>query len=85
MAALGHSGLPRGWHGKVGDASRPGELLTGAWTAVRRWRTSIRTLSPSSCSAGTNEEGRRRSEGVRCSTGAWVPFYRVGRGHGWPE
>jgi hypothetical protein len=59
--------------------------LTGAWMAARRWRTGDETSAPSSYGASVNKEGMRQGEGVRCSTGVWVPFYRVGRGQGWPE
>jgi hypothetical protein len=58
-AAQGHGGLPRGWQGEGGDTARPGEPLTRAWMAVRRWRTSGGTSAPSGYGAGANEEGRR--------------------------
>jgi hypothetical protein len=50
-----------------------------------RWRrTGDEASAPSGHGAGTIEEGRRRGEGMRCSTGVRVPFYRVGRGAGRP-
>jgi hypothetical protein len=56
-----------------------GGPLTGAQTTARRWRTGDGALAPSGRGTGTIEEGRRRGEWVTCSTGVWVPFYRVGR------
>jgi hypothetical protein len=53
--------------------------LTGAWATARRRRTGDEVLAPGDHGAGTIEEGRRRGEGVRCSTGVRVPFYRVRR------
>jgi hypothetical protein len=86
-AVLVRGGLPRGWQGEGGNIARPGEPLTGAWTVARRWCTDDGTSASSGYGVGTNEEGRRQGERVRCSTGAWVPFYRVGRGRcrGWSE
>jgi hypothetical protein len=40
--------------------------------------------APSGHDTCSIEEGRRRGEGVRCSTVVRVPFYRVGRGVEWP-
>jgi hypothetical protein len=51
---------------------------------ARRWRTGGGALAPRGYDVGANDEGRRRDEGVRCSTGVWVPFYRVGREAGRP-
>jgi hypothetical protein len=76
-AALGHGGLPRGWRREGRDAGRLGGPLTEARTTVRRWHIGGGASTPSGHGAGTIEEGRRRGEGVRCSTGVWVPFYRV--------
>jgi hypothetical protein len=45
---------------------------------TRRRRIDGRASVPSGHSAGAIEEGRR-GEGVRCSTGVWGSFYRVGR------
>jgi hypothetical protein len=59
-------------------------LLIGAQTTVRRWRSGGGASAPSGYGACMNEEGRRRGEGVRCSTGVWVPFYWVGTKQGWP-
>jgi hypothetical protein len=56
-----------------------GGSLTEARMMVRRWCTGDGASAPSDHGAGTIEEGRSRGEGVRCSTGVWVPFYRVGR------
>jgi hypothetical protein len=53
--------------------------LTRARAMARRRHTGDEASAPSSHGAGTIEEGRRRGEGVRCSTGVRVPFYRVGR------
>jgi hypothetical protein len=61
-----------------------GGPLTEAQATVRRRRTGNEVSAPSSHGAGTIEEGRRRGEGVWCSTGVRVPFYRVGRGAGRP-
>jgi hypothetical protein len=61
-----------------------GGPLTGAQVTTRRRRTGDKASFPSSHGAGTIEEGRRRGEVVRCSTGVRVPFYRVGRGAGRP-
>jgi hypothetical protein len=55
-----------------------GGPLTGARTTVSKWRTGGGASAPSGHGAGTIEEGRRQGEGVRCSTGVWEPFYRVG-------
>jgi hypothetical protein len=62
----------RAQHGTTGGP------LTGARTMVSRWRTGGGASAPSGYGASANEGGRR-GEGVRCSTGVWVPFYRVGR------
>jgi hypothetical protein len=56
-----------------------GGLLTGARITARRRRTDGGASVPSGHGAGVIEEGRRRGEGVRCSTGVWGSFYRVGR------
>jgi hypothetical protein len=59
--------------------------LTRARTMVRRWRTGSGASATSGHGVSMIEEGRRRGEGVRCSTGVWVPFYRVGREAGAAE
>jgi hypothetical protein len=46
---------------------------------ARRWRTDGGASVPSGHGAGAIEEGRRRGEGVRCSTRVWGSFYRVRR------
>jgi hypothetical protein len=56
-----------------------GGPLTEARTTARRWCTGGGASAPNGHGAVTIEEGRRRGEGVSCSTGVWVPFYRVGR------
>jgi hypothetical protein len=56
--APGRGGLQRGWQGEGGDAARPREPLTGAWTAAGRWHTGSGTLAPRGYGVGTNEEGR---------------------------
>jgi hypothetical protein len=56
-----------------------GGLLTGARMMARRRRTDGGTLVPSGQDVGAIEESRRRGEGLRCSTGVWGSFYRVGR------
>jgi hypothetical protein len=61
-----------------------GGPLTGARATARRRRTGDEASAPSAHGVGTVDEGRRRGEGVRCSTGVRVPFYRVGRGAGRP-
>jgi hypothetical protein len=61
-----------------------GGLLTGAQATARRRHTTDEASAPSGHGAGTIEEGRRRGEVVRCSTGVRVPFYMVGRGAGRP-
>jgi hypothetical protein len=61
-----------------------GGPLTGARATARRRRTDDEASAPSSHGAGMIEEGRRRGEGVRFSTGVRLPFYRVGRGAGRP-
>jgi hypothetical protein len=61
-----------------------GGLLTGARATARRRRTDDEASALGSHVAGMIEEGRRRGEVVRCSTGVRVPFYRVGRGAGRP-
>jgi hypothetical protein len=45
-----------------------GGPLTGAQMISWRWRTGGGASAPSGYSAGAIEEGRRRGEGVRCST-----------------
>jgi hypothetical protein len=61
-----------------------GGPLNGARASATRRRTGDEALAPSDHGAGTIEEGRRRGEVVRCSTGVRVPFYRVGKGAGRP-
>jgi hypothetical protein len=77
-----HSG-PRRLAARVptGRARRgvTGGPLTESRVMARRRRTGDEALAPSGHDAGTIEEGRRRGEGVRCSTEVRVPFYRVGR------
>jgi hypothetical protein len=81
----GHSG-PRRHAARVATGrarrSATGGPLTGARATTRRRRTSDDASAPSGHGAGMIEEGWRRGEGVRCSTGVRVPFYRVGRGAG---
>jgi hypothetical protein len=52
---------------------------------VRRRRTDGGASVPNGYNAGTIEEGRRKSEGVRCSTEVWGPFIGPGGRRGWPE
>jgi hypothetical protein len=61
-----------------------GGPLTGARATARRQRTDNEGSAPSGHSVGTIMEGRRRGEGVRCSTRVRVPFFMVGRGAGRP-
>jgi hypothetical protein len=74
-----HSGR---WPGLIGacpsDRSGPRRLAARVATARRR-RTGDEASAPSGHGTGTVEEGRKRGEGVRGSTGVRVPFYRVGR------
>jgi hypothetical protein len=65
-----------------GRRGTTGGLLIRARMATWRWRTGGGASAPSGYCAGSNEEGRRGGEGVRCSTRVWVPFYRVRRGRG---
>jgi hypothetical protein len=51
---------------------------------VRRRRTGDEASAPSDHGTGMIDEGRRRGEGVRFSTGVRLPFYMVGRLAGWP-
>jgi hypothetical protein len=66
---------------EIGRARRGaiGGLLTGARMTARRRHTDGGALVSTGQGAGAIEEGRRRGEGVRCSTGVWGSFYRVGR------
>jgi hypothetical protein len=56
-----------------------GGPLTRAWMTVRRRRTDGGASVPNGYDAGVIEEGRRKGEGVRCSTEVWGSFYRPGR------
>jgi hypothetical protein len=74
---------PRWWLARAqprrGQGGVTRGLLTGAWTTVRRRCIDGGTLAPSSYDAGEREDGRRWSEGARCSTRVTALFYRVGR------
>jgi hypothetical protein len=69
------------WSGRRGAIEGP---LTRAWTTMKRWHTGGGTSAPSDDGAGIREEGRRRGEGVRCSTGVWAPFIGPGGRRRWP-
>jgi hypothetical protein len=56
-----------------------GGPLTRARMMVRRRRTDGGALVPNGYGVGAVEEGRRKGEGVRCSTEVWGSFYRAGR------
>jgi hypothetical protein len=56
-----------------------GGPLTRARMTVRRRRTDGGASVPNGYGAGAIEEGRRKGEGVRCSTEVWGYFYRAGR------
>jgi hypothetical protein len=45
---------------------------------VRRRRTDGGASVPNGFGAAVIEEGRRKGEGVRCSTEVWRSFYRAG-------
>jgi hypothetical protein len=53
--------------------------LTRARMTVKRRRTDGGASVPNGYSASAIEEGRRKCEGVRCSTEVWGSFYRAGR------
>ncbi len=46
---------------------------------VRRRRTDGRASVPNGYGTVAIEEGRRKGEGVSCSTEVWGSFYRAGR------
>jgi hypothetical protein len=46
---------------------------------VRRRRTDGGASDPNGYGAGEIEQGRRKGEGVRCSTELWGSFYRAKR------
>jgi hypothetical protein len=66
---------------EMGRARRgaTGGPLTRARMTVWRRRTDDGASVPNGYGAGAIEEGRRKVEGVRCSTEVWGSFYRVGR------
>jgi hypothetical protein len=51
-----------------------GGILTGARMMARRQHTDGGASVPSGHDAGAIEEGRRRGEGMRCSTRVWGSF-----------
>jgi hypothetical protein len=59
--------------------SATGGPLTRARMTVRRRHTDGGDSVPNGYGAGAIEEGRRKGEGVRCSTEVWGSFYRAGR------
>jgi hypothetical protein len=65
---------------ETGRAQRgmTGGPLTRARMTVRRQRTDGGASDPNGYGPGAIEEGRRKGEGVRCSTEVWGSFYRAG-------
>jgi hypothetical protein len=52
---------------------------------VRRRRTDGGASVPNGYDVGAIEEGRKKGEGVTCSTEVWESFYRAGREAGAAE
>jgi hypothetical protein len=72
---------------ETGRARRDGTggPLTRAQMTVRRRRTDGGASVLNGYGAGAIEEGRRKGEGVRCSTEVWGSFYRAMREAGAAE